>query len=84
MANDIDFDVLARKMIESKGIEDINELYGAAFALPDWHFIACGTFPDVNPFIASNARYADGQQMVRAFTEYQSFAAFCERKLLQR
>lgn len=70
MANNVDFDALARKTVESNGaMEDLNNLYGAAFALSQWHFIARGTPPDVNPYIASNADYADGQHMVRAFTD---------------
>lgn len=70
MTNNMDFDALARKTIESGGaIEDLNELYGAAFALENWHFIARGEFPNVSPYVAANAEYADGQYMVRAFTD---------------
>jgi hypothetical protein len=70
MANDVNFDELARKTIESNGaMDDLNNLYGAAFALEKWHFISRGTLPDIHPYIASNADYADGQQMVRAFTD---------------
>ncbi len=83
MTNDINFNVLARKAIESDGaMEDLDELYGAAFALPDWHFIARGTFPDVNPYIASNAEYADGQQMVRAFTDTDRLQRFAKENNL--
>lgn len=70
MANEIDFDALARKANESGGaIEDLNRLFGAAFALEKWHFISRGELPQVNPYIASNAAIAGGQQMVRAFTD---------------
>lgn len=70
MANNVDFDELARKTIEPSGsMEALNNLYGAVFALEKWHFIARGTPPDVNPYIAANDEYADGQHMVRAFTD---------------
>ena len=83
MTNDVNFDVLARKAIGSNGaIEDLDELYGEAFALPDWHFIARGTFPDVNPYIASNAEYTDGQQLVRAFTDTNRLQRFAKENNL--
>ena len=70
MTNDVDFDALARKTAESDGtMGDLNNLWGAVFALSEWHFIARGTLPSVRPYIASNAEYADGKQMVRAFTD---------------
>ena len=70
MTNEIDFDALSRKATESgSAMDDMNALYGAVFALPQWHFIARGQFPDVRPYIASNAQVADGQYMVRAFTD---------------
>ncbi len=66
----IDFETLARKSNESGGAkEDLNNLFGATFALEKWLFIARGELPNVNPYIAANADYADGQQMIRAFTD---------------
>lgn len=70
MANDVNFDLLTQKTVASNGaLEDLNALYGAAFALPEWHFIARGRFPNIHPYIAANAGYAGGQNMVRAFTD---------------
>lgn len=85
MANDVNFDLLARKTVESNGaMEDLNNLYGAAFALSEWHFIARGTPPDVHPYIASNADYAGGQHMVRAFTDTARLMNFArENKLVE-
>jgi hypothetical protein len=70
MADEVDFDELARRTNESNGaMEDLSTLFRHAFALPKWHFIARGQFPDVSPYVASNAQFADGQYMVRAFTD---------------
>lgn len=83
MANNVDFDALARKTALSNGaLEDLNDLYGAAFALSQWHFIARGTPPDVYPYIASNADYADGQNMVRAFTDTDRLLSFARENNL--
>ncbi len=70
MANNVNFDALAQKTVEPNGsMEALNNLYGAVFALEKWHFIARGAAPNVNPYIASNDEYADGQHMIRAFTD---------------
>jgi hypothetical protein len=70
MTNQTNFDALSRKANESGGAtEDFNKIFGAAFALFKWHFIARGELPNVNPYIAANADYANGQQMIRAFTD---------------
>ena len=77
MTNNVNFDELARKTVESNGaLADLNNLYGAAFALEKWHFISRGTPPDVNPYIASNAEYANGQHMIRAFTDTERLMNF--------
>ncbi len=74
-----DFDALNRKSNESGGARaDLDNLFGATFALEKWLFIARGSLPNINPYIAANADYADGQQMIRAFTDsdrLQRFAA---------
>jgi hypothetical protein len=70
MANDADFDALTLKATESNfAIENSNALFGAAFALSHWYFISRGELPDVYPYVASNAQYADNQPMIRAFTD---------------
>jgi hypothetical protein len=79
MENNANFDELARKAIASNGaMEDLDNLYSAVFALSDWHFIARGEFPDVLPYIAANAEYADGQYMVRAFTDTERLQRFAK------
>jgi len=83
MTNEVDFDELSRKAMQSNGaMQDLNNLYGHAFALPVWHFIARGEFPDVNPYIASNAEFAGGQQMVRAFTDTDRLLRFAKENNL--
>ena len=83
MTNEIDFDALARKAKESNGsIEDRDTLYLNVFALPQWHFIARGQFPDVNPYIASNPQVAGGQHMIRAFTDTDRLRRFAKENNL--
>ncbi len=65
-----DFDGLARAAsAPGAGIEVRTNLYAAAFRLPKWHFIARGTPPDVQPYIAANQSIAAGAPMLKAFTE---------------
>ncbi|HLM00134.1 MAG TPA: hypothetical protein VK400_03700 [Pyrinomonadaceae bacterium] len=83
MTNNVDFDALNRKATESGGaIEDLSNVYGNAFALPEWYFIARGEFPDIRPYIASNANYADGQYMIRAFTDKERLQRFAKENNL--
>jgi hypothetical protein len=83
MTNHIDFDDLSRKTTESGGaMEDLNNLYGQVFSLSEWYFIARGEFPDVSPYIASNARYADGKYMIRAFTDKERLHRFAKENNL--
>lgn len=85
MTNSVDFDALARKTNESGGAMDaLNNLFGATFALEKWHFIARGELPNVSPYIAANAEYADGQQMVRAFTDTDRLLRFAKENNLTR
>jgi hypothetical protein len=65
----LDFDALSKKAMETNAMEDLNALFGAAFALEKWNFISRGELPDVRPYVASNAAVADNQQMIRAFTD---------------
>ena len=68
--NGVDFDELSRKIQRVNPLmEDMDALFGAAFGLPEWLFVARGELPNVNPYIAANAEVADGQQMIRAFTD---------------
>ncbi len=85
MTNEVNFDELNRKTIESNGaMEDLSNLYGAVFALEKWEFIARGESPHVNPFIASQPDVADNQPMVRAFTDGERLRRFAnENKLLR-
>ena len=83
MADEIDFDALARKTSESDSpIEDFDNLYGHAFALPQWHFIARGQFPNVSPYVALNAQVAGGQYMIRAFTDTDRLLRFARENNL--
>ena len=83
MTSEVDFDALSRKVTESNGaVEDLDNLYGHAFALREWHFIARGQFPNVSPYIASNARVAEGQYMIRAFTDADRLQRFARENNL--
>lgn len=83
MVSDVDFDALVQKtMASNEAIEDLNNLYGAAFSLENWHFIARGDFPDVSPYVASNAQYADNLPMVRAFTDTERLLRFAKENNL--
>ncbi len=79
MENELDFDALARKANESGGaMEDLNKLFGAAFALPKWFFIGRGEIPNISPYIASKADHENGQQMIRAFTDTKRLVRFAK------
>ena len=79
----INFDALARKSNESGGaMDDLNNLFGATFALEKWLFIARGELPNVNPYVAANADYAGGQQMIRAFTDSDRLQRFARENNL--
>ncbi|MBK7454622.1 MAG: hypothetical protein IPJ46_13165 [Anaerolineales bacterium] len=85
MANEVDFDSLARQVMRAdRTIADLDQLYGNVFALPQWHFIARGKFPNVRPYIASNVQVAEGQYMLRAFTDTDPDAALRAGKSARR
>lgn len=80
-----DFDELSRKANKPNApMENLNALFGAAFALEKWEFIARGEMPNVNPYIAARADVADGQQMVRAFTDGERLRRFAKENDLTR
>jgi hypothetical protein len=77
--SDINFDILAlRANAADSTIEDKNQLFGLVFSLPEWNFIARGEFPNLHPYIAGNAEIAEGQDMVRAFTDTERLYRFAE------
>jgi hypothetical protein len=76
MTNNFDFDELSRKATETGAMEDLNELFGAVFALPEWQFISRGELPNVYPYIASHGAYAGNQPMIRAFTDSERLVGF--------
>ena len=83
MENNVDFDALNRKSNESGGAkEDLNNLFGATFALERWLFIARGRFLNINPYVAANPDYAGGQQMIRAFTDADRLQRFARENNL--
>jgi len=83
MTNVVSFDVLAREAMESGGgMTEMGNLYGHAFALPHWHFVARGQLPNVSPYVASNAAYADGKPMLRAFTDTERLQRFAKENNL--
>ncbi len=84
MTDEIDFDALSRKTIDG-AMENLDNLYRQVFALPQWHFIARGEFPDVSPYIASNAQVASRQYMIRAFTDTDRLLRFArENNLMEK
>lgn len=81
--NEADFDALALKVNGTNAVKDLDNLYRPVFALKEWHFIARGQFPNVRPYIASNPDIANGQPMIRAFTDTDRLYRFArENKLL--
>lgn len=85
--NGVDFDALCQKTmtgdVERGDLTSLNNLYSAVFSLEKWHFIARGEFPNVNPYIASNANYAGGQHMIRAFTDTERLTRFVKENHLE-
>jgi hypothetical protein len=85
MTNEVDFDALARKANETDAMKDLDDLFGHAFALREWHFISRGQLPDVHPYVASNAQVAGGQYMIRAFTDTERLLRFArENSLMEK
>jgi hypothetical protein len=83
MFYNLDFDDLSKRSYEPDStIEAKNDLWGNVFALPEWFFIARGTFPDVQPYIASNPTIADGQYMIRCFTDTEKLYRFAQENNL--
>jgi hypothetical protein len=82
MENKTDFDALARKANETHAEEDLNPLFSAVFALPEWHFIMRGELPNVRPYIASNPDYVFNQPMIRAFTDTNRLLRFARENNL--
>lgn len=82
MTSDVNFDELSVKTTQTNAIEDFDALFGAAFALSEWHFISRGELPDVYPYVASNAQYADNQPMIRAFTDTNRLLRFARENNL--
>lgn len=83
MDDQTDFDALARKVNETNSaVEDLNALFGAVFALPEWNFLMRGELPNVYPYVASNAAIADNQPMVRAFTDSDRLMRFARENNL--
>lgn len=66
----VNFDRLAEKAFAGNAaIDNKNELWGNAFALLKWNFIARGEMPNLRPYIASNPSVAGGKNMIYAFTD---------------
>ena len=82
--NAVDFDALVLKTVSPDAtIADLDTLYGHAFALPQWYFIARGESPNVQPYIAANPAYEDGKYMVRAFTDTDRLQRFVKEHNLE-
>ena len=80
--NGVDFDELSQKAMETNAMEDLNQLFGAAFALEKWNFISRGELPNVYPYVASNPAVADNQPMIRAFTDTERLMRFARENNL--
>lgn len=82
-AEAVDFDRLSALADDAgASIADQNALFGAAFRLHEWYFIARGTLPDVRPYVASNPTIAGGAPMVKAFTDTQRLHAYARENAL--
>lgn len=78
----VDFDALSKKAMTTNAREDLNALFGAAFALSKWNFIMRGEMPNVYPYVASNPAAADNQPMIRAFTDTERLMRFARENNL--
>ena len=66
----VNFNGLAEKAFaENAAIENKNDLWGNAFSLSEWNFIARGEMANVHPYTASNPTVANGRSMIYAFTD---------------
>ena len=75
----VDFDDLAtQSFAEDATVEDQNELWGHVFSLEEWYFIARGEAPNLYPFIGINKQVANGQPMIRAFTDQDRLFEFAK------
>ena len=68
----------AEAYAEGSTIEQKTALWRAVFQLKEWHFIARGQFPDVTPYVARNASIANGESLVKAFTDVPKLQAFAK------
>ena len=82
MTNEADFDALAKTATASRGEETFCNLFGAVFALSNWHFIAVGELPDLLPYCATFPDHFDGQPMVVAFTDTERLNKYIAEKNL--
>lgn len=72
-----DFDRLSKFANDAgASMSDQEALFGAAFRLKEWHFIARGEIPDVKPYVASNPTIVSGAPMLKAFTDTKRLQAF--------
>ncbi len=79
----VDFDLLVqRAYAPSATVADKDQLWGAAFALTEWHFIARGPLPNPHPYVASNTTVANGASMVKAFTDSERLDRFARENQL--
>ncbi len=50
-------------------MDNKSRLWSALFSLEQWHFIARGEFPNVTPYVAANEAIANGEYLIKAFTD---------------
>lgn len=83
MEKNTDFDHLSRQAARpGSTVDDLMNLAAATFALPYFLFIARGEAPNINPYIAANAGFADGKPMIRAFTDSTRLLRFAQENNL--
>lgn len=80
---DLEFDFLAKAAYTPEGtFDDKDRLWTKALGLKEVYAIARGQFPDIYPYIASNAGIASGQPLVKVFTDTDRLLAFAEANQL--
>lgn len=76
---DLEFDFLAKAAYTPEGtFDDKDRLWTKALALREVYAIARGQFPDIYPYIASNAGIASGQPLIKVFTDTERLLDFAE------
>jgi hypothetical protein len=63
---------------EDAPTDNKSRLWSALFSLEQWHFIARGEFPDMTPYVAANKAIANGEYLMKAFTDTKRLGVYAK------